>query len=319
MADPKLRMIIPSDPNWSFLFSNLTEADYAVWATATVYAVGDRRIITNLPRPGVGVYHWIVECVQAHTSSSGADRPDHDIDAASGAGTYWVRVSYTNRWKAMDGIVNDRSINPSGAVTNWFTVISPATSVVFLNAKANTAEVRIYDGASDVIVQTQSLIETSGIVDWWSYFYLPTTYKSAAVFPQTPAYTGQVIKTSVSGLTQNELGEVLFGIDYEIGDASFPIDVAITDYSTKDRDPYGNPYITTRPYAKSRTFTCQILTQDSDRIDTLLSSVHTTPVIFYISDAPTGFSALIYGLFKDYQIKQDYVASNVTLQIEGMI
>ena len=65
-TDVYLHLVIPqSITDATFISSTVPENDYAAWANATGYVIGDTRIVTSTGK------HWVIYCIQAHTSATG--------------------------------------------------------------------------------------------------------------------------------------------------------------------------------------------------------------------------------------------------------
>lgn len=317
MTQINLHMIVPATMTDAVLSSStVPETDYAAWANATGYVIGDTRIIvsTNI--------HWVIQCIQAHTSAlSGANDPLVDINRVSGAGVFWLRVSSTNRWKSFDQKINDQTAF-NGNITHTLIAPAAAGAVAAFNVTANEVRLTVTNTATAAVrtVQTLSAIETGGVVDWWTYFYNPIEYKSEVLFPLVPIYAGDTVEVRVSGLATNRVGEIAWGRDLDLGRAIFPLNVGIIDYSTKDRDTFGNPYITPRAFASRAEYRTQIRSTDGNRIKRQLAAVRAVPVIFYTHTDDNNFGSMVYGYVKSFDV--DEVAPNVaylSLQVEGLI
>lgn len=317
-----LRMIVPT-PIFAAVwwYSSVPENDYTTYVNGTAYAVGDRRIITTLADPvNGGTMHWVVDCIQAHTAAvNSANDPRNDIDWTTGEGAYWLRVGYTNRWKSYEGLINDQTVY-AGDITGWFSVQTNSLSVAFFNTEAVSAEVKIYNNGTglDDYVATKSCVETAGLIDWWTYFHNPAEYKRSVIFSMIPGYDDSLLKARVYGLSTNKLGEVIYGLDHLIGEMTLPIDMGAIDYSTKEFDTFGNPFITPRGYADIATFDVHVPAVSAERLKRLLLSFRAAPVVFYTDD-DNRFGTTIYGLIDGVNIGiRSRDVATLTLKIVGM-
>lgn len=317
MADIYLHMIVPQAINDSvFSSSTAPETDYTAWATATGYIIGDTRIYV------AANVHWVIQCVQAHTSSTGSTNdPIKDINATTGGGAFWVRYSFTNKWKIADGRITDQKAF-NGTITDVFVAAANASSLAVFNVTANTVTLTITQTSTATVrsAQTVSAIETVGITDWWSYFFNAVEYKSEIIFSGVPIYAGDTIQVDVAGLTTNKIGELVWGIDYSLGLATFPKGIGTIDYSTKDRDTFGNVYITKRPFASTADYKTIFDTSIANRTKRLVAASQSAPVIFYTRTTDSNYGDMVYGIIKSFAI--DEVAPNISylsLQVEGLI
>lgn len=314
-----LRILVPAAITDSVLTaSSIPETDYTAWATATGYVVGDTRIYV------AANVHWVIVCIAAHTSlAGGPNDPIKDINATSGAGVFWLRFSSTNKWKAFDQKIGDQAAL-AGSITYTLVAAQVSTAVFFFNLTANTIRVRVVETATSIVRYdtTASALEIGGIIDWWSYFYSPIVYKSEAAFLNVPIFIGDTVTITIAGLATNKVGEIVMGVDYQLGTAIWPIAVGILDYSTKDRDTFGNPYITPRAFASRAEYKAWLLTTDANRVKKLLASIRATPVVFYTNAIVSfnDFGATLYGLYKSFDIDEIHNnASYLSIQAEGLI
>lgn len=309
-------MIVPKTVDDAALgLTTVLENDHPAWVLGTNYIVGNRVI-------RVATLHSIYECIQAHTASSGADKPDNDVDPVTGVGTYWLRVSATNRWKAFDQRISDQVVH-NGDIGYELALDSTESyfSVAMFNIEGNEVEIAVLTTLFvELYSATYSAIETSGIVDWWAYFFNPIEYRSEMVFPYVPATATNWLRAYVRGLTTNKLGQLVYGRDFILGDAVLPLSIGITDYSTKERDTFGNPFIVERAFASRMDIRARIRGTDTNRVKKMLAAVRATPVVFYTHTDDNNLGTMVYGYVTSFNIDPltpDFAL--LSLEVEGLI
>ena len=316
MADIFLHMIVPETITDSvFTSSSVPETDYAAWATATAYIVGDTRIMVSAN------IHWVIQCIQAHTSTTGsANDPLKDINRVSGAGLFWLRVSATNKWKVTDQKISDQCAFV-GSIDNLFTAPKAAMAAALFNLTANSVTVTVTNPATGLIrtARTRTAIDDATVVDWYSYFYAPIEYRSEILLPDLPIYSGDTVRFEVYGLPTNKVGQIIFGRDITIGKGLFPAGVGIIDYSTKDTDTFGNRYITPRAFASRAEYKAVIASNEANRVKKQLAAVRSTPVVFYTHTIDNLYGTMVYGYVKSFDINEIAPSvAYVSIQVEGL-
>ena len=287
-----------------FVSSNLTEDDYAAWSAGTTYALGNRVIVVSV--------HKVYE--SAANSNIGND-PTTDT-----TGTYWIEVGATNKWKAFDQHISDPATNPD---TIQY-VISSGTGVVnslaFFGLSADTVQIQVVASAVEVYNATFELLDTSTIVDWYTYFFEPDLLRlQELLVVDLPAYTGATITVTITDTGQTvQVGQVVLGNLVVLGRTGYGSSIGIEDYSRKERDTFGNPVIIERAFAQKANYEVSILTADARRVQKFLSDYRATPIVWIGNQDPT-YGLIVYGFYTQFSINlSTYSTSYSTIEVEGL-
>lgn len=299
---------ITTSAAYTGLPSSVPETDYAAWSAVTAYVAGNRVIST--------VSHSVYECVLGHTNQD----PVADVNPATGVGTYWLLVGATNRWKAFDKRLADQ-VSFAGRIVYSIQLSEPIASIAFFNLQCTAVRVTMIDPTFGVVFDTTvSTVDQSSIIDWWTYFYEDVAYSAQIALPAIPGFSGTVLRVEIAGTGTNKVGQIVIGKGKRLGTSLVNGSVGITDYSTKDRDTFGNPIIVPRAFASLVDFRFSLPSNDTARIATLLASMRAAPAIYYADEVEDGFGTTVYGYFKDFTIT---LASNprsfASMQIEGLV
>lgn len=199
------------------------------------------------------------------------------VSDAAGAITGWVNAGSTNRWKPFDRVAGDPAVFPEGASAAATliapeTVIAPETIIVTdgggisydLALPSLCDAVALFDlsGASvtvdvlssaGVVVwsETQSLVDTSAITDWYEFFTWEPVYRTKAVFTGVPGRLGRTIRIRLTG---TQMGEVVLGKLVQLGTTLVGTEVGFDDYSGKTRNDFGNVGLIERESSDTVTF-----------------------------------------------------------------
>jgi len=287
-----------------FLSSNLAEDDYAAWSAGTTYALGTRVIVVSV--------HKVYE-----SASSGNTGNDPTTDTT---GTYWIEVGATNKWKAFDQHISDPATN---ANTIQYVISSGATvvnSLAFFGLSADTVQIQVVVSAVEFYNTTIQLLDTSTVVDWYTYFFEPATIKAQELLvADLPAYTNATITITITETGETvQVGQIVLGSLVTLGRTGYGSSIGIEDYSRKERDTFGNPVIIERAFAQKANYEVSILTADARRVQRFLSDYRATPIVWIGNQDPT-YGLIVYGFYTQFSINlSTYSTSYSTIEVEGL-
>lgn len=289
----------------SLTSSNVPENDYAAWASGTTYNLGDRVISTST--------HKVYE--SAINSNVGNDPTTDD-------GTNWIEVGATNRWKAFDQRISDPVVN-AGTIEYTITITGQVINAIgFFGLDADTVQIKItpFGGSTPVYDKTYDLLDTTGVYDWYTYFFEPATLKDEQLLVvDLPAYSSatiEIIITETSG--DAKVGQIALGNLVTLGKTGYGTTIGIEDYSRKERDTFGNPIIIERVFAQKADYEIEMPLQDARRVQKFLADYRATPVV-WIGNQDPSFGLIVYGFYTQFSINLATPAlSYTTLEVEGL-
>jgi hypothetical protein len=284
----------------ALISSNVPENDYAEYSAAATYAVGDRVI--------VAAEHKIYESLQASNTGH----------APSTSVTWWLEVGATNRWRMFDDSLTAQTSNFDEITV----VIQPASridSLALLNVDATTVQITMTDPLEgEVYDKSFSLSNTSGISDWYAYFFEPIERKYDLIVSGLPQYPNAELSISLANEGHAVLcGECVIGQQKVIGKTMQGASIGIQDYSVKQRDAFGNYTVLERSFNKRANFTVMVDAQFVDALQRLLAQYRAMPIVYIGTDSYT--STFIYGFYKDFSIEIAYLKHSIcSLEVEGL-
>lgn len=289
-----MRVVIPQEVETADLTSNVPLTDYAVW-TAGAYVIGDRVIYE------IEVY----ECV-ANTSTEPTTSAD------------WVRVGYTNRWRMFhDG--RDSKTSRLEIIDVDIDTGGIYSTVALLGLQGSTARVIVDDVGGDGVVYDEeiSLVDI-GVADWWEWHFLPYDFQDTAVFDGIPPYAGSLLTIQIEAATALDTaacGRVVIGLSRELGLTNFGTSLELLDYSTKERDGFGNLTLVPRRAINVVNYDVTVPTPTINFALRRLKEVSGIPALF-IGDS--SFSETVtYGVYRTVQQGISYPSvSELTVQVE---
>ncbi|WP_294353291.1 hypothetical protein [uncultured Sphingomonas sp.] len=210
----------------------------------------------------------------------------HPVDTVGA----WLDAGPTNRWAMFDqalGTVTraDRQLQVTVAA-------GAVNAVALIDIKADT--VRLQSGGYD-----RTASATSGTV----------------TFLDMPDGTAPVTIT-VIGDAGVEIGTLLVGQLASLGITEASPTAAITDFSRKVIDDFGEVTIVKRAFAKTMSARALIDTAAVDLVAARIANVRARPCLWIGQD---GIAALtIYGFFREFSVEIGETLSKLSLSIEGM-
>jgi hypothetical protein len=283
--------------------SNVTET-VSLWSSGTTYAA-----LVQV-RVGTRLY----ESQQASNTNHNPVTDD---------GTWWVDIGPTNRWAMFDQ-VNGTVTSKASSITATVQVTGRIDSVALLGLAASTVNVTARSGATEVFNQDFDLVDTTGVTDWYEYFFADLVYKSDLIVSGLPLNADLQVDVAVAGSGTVEIGSCVFGLSRELGASTYGAKLGINDFSRKETDAFGRPTVVERPYSKRGSFTVVITGGSMEEVaskiaavNKLLAEYRATPLVWVASD--TYDATIIFGFYKSFDLEIAYaIQSILTLEIEGL-
>ena len=286
--------------------SSVTEDDYSEWDVSTTYDADDFVIV-------IGSTHKVYKSVVG--SNLGNDPITDD-------GTYWTEQSATNRWKAFDQKINAQ-VSDTDQIEYVFSGVGLVDGIALFGLEATEATLIIENGSPlvEVYNETIDLNETADVVDGYTYDFEPTATKSTYIFTEVPPYTNATYTLQIGAAAETcKVGQIVLGRTYNLGETRLGTEVGITDFSSKDRDSFGNPILNQRSFAETVDFDFIIDTTAAQRTRKVLSNLRALPVVYYAGDDTDQFGTTVYGFFQDFSVLlSGPQKSTVTMEVEGLV
>jgi hypothetical protein len=284
--------------------TNLVEdATHAEWNVATPYSEGDIVRVTAT--------HRLYEAIVATTG----DFPPDSL------GAEWIDIGATNLWRAFDGGVQSQTFaDDSTGISFTFQINSTITALALFNLSATDVRVTVtppgsavwddmaptddddYEPPIDIVVRELNLLDTSGITDWFEYFFADITAQSQAFVTGLPGFAGGELLIEITGGAVSAVGEIAAGRLQNIGLTAWGGRLEALDFSRVDEDVFGNISIIRRNSAKRVEFPVAWPSADTARVDRILDSIRTTPAVFAATDCIDPYGFFVYGFYQTYDI-----------------
>jgi hypothetical protein len=231
----------------------------------------------------------------------------------------WLDLKDNNRWRVFDDSITSSSINANSIEFSVQTT-GRIDSVALLNVEAGTVTISAYDSIEGLVYGpiTNSLIDTSTVSDWYTYFFEPINFRSYWYTSSLPLYANLLITIEIRSDGNNaKCGGVVLGTVRDLGLTQYGASVGIVDYSVKQRDDFGNYSVLERSFSRRGTFTVQMPASSVDPTVAILSKYRATPCVYIGADDYQ--SSIIYGFYKDFSVDISYPTLSIcSLEIEGL-
>ncbi len=281
--------------------TNVPETDYAVWSSATTYALSARVILTST--------HKIYQSLQA--SNLNKDPTTQPL--------WWVEVSPTNKWALFDSAVSTQT-KQSTYIKYTVTPGQTINAIAALNLTNATQIVITVTSASAGVIYSRT-VDVSPIpasASWWDWFFGIKRAQTQCVLVDLPSYPDATIKFELYGGSSLAIGVLLIGQQRAFGTGiKYGAKVGIQDYSRKEKNDFGDTVLVQRAFARRADFELMVSADEVDSLQGFLSDVRAVPCLWIGS---TKYEATtVFGFYKTFDILISYPSqSDCSLQIEGL-
>ena len=296
-----MRIVTPYNVDTSQLTTTNVVNEFASWAAGT-FNLGDQVVEAN------NVYKVVAD---PNTS----DQPT--VGAAASPAT-WVLMGPSDQYRMFrDGRDSYSSRDESIDVTLNFD--SVVTAVAALGLQGTSATLTVVDSVDGTVYDETIDLVDIGVSNLWEYFFLPYDFEDTAIFDGIPPYQSADINLSIDAATATDearAGRVLAGIERSLGVTNYGVSVSILDYSTKERDGFGNLTLVPRRTVRLVDYDAKVPTDQVDFVVRSLERIASTPTLF-IGDNKFA-SSVTFGIYRDFsQGITSPSISDLAIQVEG--
>lgn len=315
-----MRIILPYSVSDAMLtYSNLTEADHAVWSDATTYARGDYAISTTTHT----VYRSLLgtnldndpDLEQAALADPLVDDPDP---------VYWQVISATNKWKLFDKKPSNQASGTDEIVVRLVNSTDFITGVGLIEVDAAEVSISVKDepGGNVVYSDTYPMLDDSVVGDWYEYYFAPLTETSEALFLDIPPYIGSEVEITITrtGGTpkcgQIVLGDLRdFGVTMAGGTRFSGI-----DFSFIEQDDFGDLTTVVRAATRLSDFDAFVSSARAAVFDRMMRSLRGGRPALWIGDGSPNKAAVNYGFYRNYSMAYQSADYGIfTINVQGIV
>lgn len=290
--------------------SSIAASTEAEWQPSTAYTAGDVVKLESL--------HKEYRCLINHTSGSASETPE--TEPVDGTGDpLWLDLGATNRWAMFDGKSQNKSTDTTDIVVELVMGVN-VNGLALFGLEGDSVNVTMTNGLTEVYNQTVQLLDLSYLNgSYYNWFFLKGDKLQQLVKLDLPPYAGATITVTVAGTgaATRAIGELVVGVKRELGDTTYGTSYEIKDFSTKERDTFGNAIIVERAFSSLIKYNVMVPRQLVNSTKKFLSQNRTSGLV-WIGDEDSPES-IVYGFYNKWSIvTQNYSMTDAIIQVEEL-
>jgi hypothetical protein len=232
--------------------------------------------------------------------------------------TDWLDHGTVNRYRWFDG-APDRVARRSGTIVVTFDPNDIFDCVALINVRAVEATVELLDESESVTyTATKTLVDLSEITDWHKYWWTPVERSIDAAFLELPATASRVRVTIDAEGGACSVGEIVLGLQRQIGDTLYGVRTQIKDFSRQIQDEFGQITLVRRGYTVRMQAEVAVPSDKNPAVKNLLARLRSTPVLYIASTEAE--ETILYGFYQSFELtRQTFPLSFSDLTIESLV
>lgn len=233
------------------------------------------------------------------TGANSNPLPAEDSDGNPTSDANWLFLGPSNRWAPFD--------EKNGTVVTWdqelayeIDVTGRINAIQFLGLTGASLNVTmIGEGAVEVYNVDHSLIDLTGVIDEWSWCFLPNRFVTDLAVEDLPLDIDPTLTMTLTGDDDVTFGTINIGFAHDIGETLRGARAGNRTFSVIAEDDFGVTSITRRDTVKRMVLRVRALSEDTDFVFNLLDSYDARPV--GIIGASLYGSLNQYGLIRSWE------------------
>lgn len=261
---------------------------------------------------GTASTHKVYESLQAANLGK--------VPRAASSSTWWQDRGSTNKWKRFDDSVTSQSRDI--ALFTTIQLRAPADFLGLMNIYGALVSVSLTDAvAGEIYNKTHSLISTSGIDDFWSWFFTPIERKTSFMLTDLPVSNDAVLSVLIQEVSPESpclCGKFAVGLSLGAGGTNYGASIGFQDFSVKTQNGWGDYEVQERGWSAKANFATMVPTGSIERFLNLLTSLRATPAVYI--GAVNRPETMLIGWAKDMSLVIEYENySLLNTEIEGLV
>lgn len=230
---------------------------------------------------------------------------------------YWLDIGAANAYALIDEKTSTQTVYGEDIVITA-DVDGYAGTLALLEVDASEVNVTVMDGATEVYNVDFQMIDTVGVIDWWTYYFSPVISKRTLVVTDLPSVLNPTIIVTIKNNDGEMRGVGHFALTtlIDIGNTEYGARIGYDDYSVFQTDGFGNRFIVQRGYSNWGRFTVWVERDYVDYVMKLLRDNRATPCIFVGTSSYD--STVYFGTPKNVEMSISYPQHSILeLQVDG--
>jgi len=295
-----MKVIKPTAMTSAALVSTDATETNAEYNAATAYALDALCTMASTKRT--------YQCIQGPSTGNAPDTSP----------LWWADIGPSNKWSMFDSQVSTATT----AATTLTVVLDTGyvNSLALIGVLGAAATISATDGAAGPSVYSRTIgLDGTVIGDWYQYFFEAFNQLGEVVLTDIPTYSALRLTVTVAGINV-EVGQLLFGTVYDLGQTLAGATASITDYSRKDTSALGVTTFVQRQFSKRMSARMMLTTAQINKAQRVLADIRATPCVWIGAEDTASYAPLVvYGFYRDFSIEIAYSAmSYCSLEVEGL-
>jgi len=301
-----LYVLIPVAVTGAMVMANTLAEVYPVWDSGATYPSGARVVSSD----GLSIF----ESLQAGNTTHDPLLDDPD------APVWWARFGASNRQALWDG---EASL-PATAADSFSVTLRPgpisAIGMVGMSGISGLqAQLRDLDSGTVVWSRTVDLY-ADGIDTPLEFFYTwPRSFVREYAMTDVPVYGNAEVTLTFTGTSAMQLGELVVGTAYDVGNALRGAALGLNDYSKQVRDRWGRLTLEKGDFSKAPSIPFMFEASRLGKVKSVITRAQGRACLFIPSAAEWLSPLITLGVLQrmriDLQTTRHYFA---TLDVEGL-
>jgi len=235
----------------------------------------------------------------------------------------WIKIRPSNYYAMLDNEtktqteVNDK-INIEIQVKNY-------DAISLLDLDATSVKISLTDNATstEVYTKTIDMLDTSSIVDFYSYSFNEIGKKPSLYIDDIPLYSNATIKIVIdSNGSIAKCGRLVCGRTYYIGTTGYGANLNQESYSKKETDIFGNTSLAHSNSVNLDSYEVSVPTNSVPNIRRKFKELDAVAILFIMDESENSIldNLLTFGYYQSFSILiPDSQISTASLQIKGIL
>lgn len=284
-----------------FISSNVTESE-TLWLVTDLYNTGDER------RDGHFIYAY-----------AGVDGTN-SLLSPSNEPTKWLKQRPTNYWAMIDGKTNTQTTRADNITVEITSVNYDTFSLLDVEAKSVT--LTLLDGVTVVWTNSYTLVDESGVVDFYTYCFSDFVYKPSLYVEDIYLSTGVLKVEIINTGSTAKCGRLVYGRSHYVGKTLYSANLGLESYSVKQTDAFGTETLIHRGAVKLDSYKINILASQTERLRRVAVEYDAIPLLFIMDESDTTNTGhlLNYGYWQNMSmLLSNPRNSTISLTIKGIL
>jgi len=235
---------------------------------------------------------------------------------------WWQDVGPTNRWAAFDSASNTQTVW-SSPYTVVFTPGMRVNTIGITGLVANSVTISATSvfGGGTVYGPLTIDLNIRSVNDGYDYAFEPFSTQPSLAFFDIPPYSDIVFTVTVNSTVGNiKVGSITVGTSTYIGNIEYGAKGDALNFSTIERDIYGNAALVPRRSVPKITVSLNVSSDRVNKVRTARANLNAVPALWSgLDDGSSDWfdMLLVMGVYKAFEITVDALSNaKINLEIE---